>query len=172
MRTMALTVHTLARVWVCFFDTRTCNKISLSISLMIILTSKSLFCGVPSSPELSSTLAALWRSCMAVLVWHKTASFGQCMCRKSRLSTLTSDATSVNQIPIALHSHSAHPQKHNKHNERNTLSMTPLAYCIALALGIPAKNTTNTTSAALRVYLSLFWHAFASVVYAFFSIAL
>jgi len=109
---------------------------------------------------------------MAVLVWHKTASFGQCMCRKSRLSTLTSDATSVNQIPIALHSHSAHPQKHNKHNERNTLSMTPLAYCIALALGIPAKNTTNTTSAALRVYLSLFWHAFASVVYAFFSIAL
>ena len=105
MWTMARGAHAL-REFGCFFDTRTCNKISLSISLMIILTSKSLFCGVPSSPELSSTLAALWRSCMAVLVWHTAASHGQCMCCNSRHRTKTSEATSVTQFPIALH-----PQK-------------------------------------------------------------
>jgi len=48
---------------------RTCNKkISPSITLMIILTSKSLFGGVLSSPEFSSALAALFRLCMAVFV--------------------------------------------------------------------------------------------------------
>ena len=103
------------------FGTRTCNKISLSTSLMIILTSKSLFCGVPSSPELSSTLAALWRSCIAVLVCRTAASHGQCMCRKLRCTAATPDVTSVTsvtQLAAALHSHFTHRKiKHSQSNE-------------------------------------------------------
>ena len=56
--------HTLARM----FSLYTCNKSSCSNSLMIILTSKSLFCVVLSGPEVSSVFAAVLRSCMAVLV--------------------------------------------------------------------------------------------------------
>ena len=118
-----LPLHTLCGQWRVQemgwgFGTRTCNKISLSTSLMIILTSKSLFCGVPSSPELSSTLAALWRSCIAVLVCRTAASHGQCMCRKLRYTAATPDVTSVTQLAAALHSHFTHRKiKHSQSNE-------------------------------------------------------
>ena len=92
------TPHPSASASTCTATPHTCNKISFSNSLMIILTSRSLLFAARSIPEESSVFAALFRWCMAVLVCTIQHTYGQFLLTAYHVS-----ADSVSHIARSLH---------------------------------------------------------------------